>query len=78
MNRVLGSWIVDSGTTTPMCHDKHSIIKLYQLENPIDVVLGDGPALTAVERGEAVLDMVFPNGESKSCTLFDVLFHGIK
>ena len=28
----------------------------------------------AVRRGEVVLDMVIPNGESKSCTLHDVLY----
>ncbi len=35
-------------------------------------MLGDGRALTAVGRGEVVLDMILPNGESKSCTLEDV------
>ena len=68
------TWIVDSGATTHMCHDKQSFTNLYQLENPIDVVLGDGRALTAVGRGEVVLDMVLPNGESKLCTLCDVLY----
>ena len=38
------------------------------------MVLGDGQALTAVGRGEVVLDMVLPNGESRSCTLCDVLY----
>ena len=47
---------------------------LYQLQDPIDVVLGDGRALTAVGRGEAVLDMILPNGESRSCMLRDVLY----
>lgn len=28
----------------------------------------------AVGRGEVVLDMVLPKGESKSCTLHDVLY----
>ena len=68
------AWIVDSGATTHMCHDKQSFTNLYQLETPIDVVLGDGRALTAVGRGEVVLDMVLPNGESKLCTLCDVLY----
>jgi len=38
------------------------------------VVLGDGHSLTATGRGKAVLEMVLPNGESKSCTLYDVLY----
>ena len=37
-------------------------------------VLGDGRALTAVGGGEVVMNMVLPNGESKSCTLHDVSF----
>ena len=57
-----------------MYQDSKSFTTLHQLEDPIDVVLGDGRALTAVGRGEVVLDMVLPNGESKSCTLHDVLY----
>ena len=73
-SREQSTWIVDSGATTHMCHDRQSFTNLYQLENPIDVVLGDGRALTAVGRGEVVLDVVLPNGESKLCTLCDVLY----
>ena len=35
------AWIVDSGATSHMCRDKKSFSVLYQLEDPIDVVLGD-------------------------------------
>ena len=65
---------MDSGATCHMCRDEKSFISLYQLEDPIDVVLGDGRALTAVGRGKLVLDMLLPNGETKSCTLHDVLY----
>ena len=68
------AWIIDSGATCHMCQDSKSFTTLNQLQNPIDVVLGDGRALTSVGRGEVVLDMVLPNGESKSCTLHDVLY----
>ena len=68
------AWIVDSGATCHMCQDIMSFTTLYQLEDPIDVVLGDGRALTAVRRGDVVLDMILPNGESKACTLHDVLY----
>jgi hypothetical protein len=64
------TWIVDSWATTHRCHDKPSFTYLYQLDNPIDVLLRDGRALTAVGRGKVV---ILPNGESKSCTLCDVL-----
>ena len=68
------AWIVDSGATCHMCHNKNSFSALYELKEPIDVVLGDGHSLTATGRGKVVLDMVLPNGESKSCTLHDVLY----
>ncbi len=66
------SWIIDSGATTHMCHEKQSFVNLYQLENPIDVVLGDGRSLTAVAR-DVVLNMMLPSGESKSSKLCDFL-----
>ena len=68
------AWIMDSGAICHMCRDEKSFISLYQLEDPIDVVLGDGRAVTAVGRGKMVLDVLLPNGETKLCTLHDVLY----
>ena len=68
------SCIIDSGATTHMCHEKQSFVNLYQLENPIDVMLGDSRSLTAVARGDVVLNMMLPSGESKSSKLCDVLY----
>ena len=68
------TWIIDSGATSHMCADKKSFTTLYQLEDPIDVTVGDGRALTATGRGKVVLDIVLPNSKSKSCTLHDVLY----
>ena len=65
------AWIVDSGTTCHMCHDKKSFIALYQIKEPIDVVLGDGHSLTATGRGKVVLEVTLPNGESKSCQCWE-------
>ncbi len=49
--------------------------KLFTMLNePIDVVLGDRRALTATARGDVVLEMLLPNGQSKSCTLHEVLY----
>lgn len=67
------TWIIDSGATCNMCLNSYMFTTLYELEDPIDVVLGDGRALIAVGRGEVVLDMALPSGESKPCTLHDVL-----
>ena len=68
------AWIVDSGATSHMCRDSKLFTTLYQLEDSIDVVLGDGRALTAVGRGEVKLDMVLPSGQVRSCILCDVLY----
>ena len=68
------AWIVDSGATSHMCRNSKSFTTLYQLGDPVDVVLGDGRALTAVGRGKVELDIVLPNGKVKSCTLCDVLY----
>ena len=68
------AWIIDSGATSHICRDKKAFTTLYQLQDPIDMVLGDGRALTAIGRGDVMLNMLLPNGESKSCTLCDVLY----
>jgi len=67
-------WIVDSGATSHMCSNKKAFTTLYQLKEPIKVTVGDGRALTAVGRGDVVLDVELPNSESKSCTMHDVLY----
>ena len=56
-----------------MCHDNKWFTTLNQLQDPVDVVLGDRCALTATGKGKVVLDMILPNGESKSSTLHSVL-----
>ena len=68
------TWIINSGATCHMCLDSTQFATLHQLEDPIDIVLGDGRALVAVGKGEVVLDMVLPSGELKPCTLHDVLY----
>ena len=37
-------------------------------------MLGDGQALSAIGRGDVVLDIVLPNGEFNLSTLHDVLY----
>ena len=48
---------------------------LHQLEDLIDVMLGDGRALTAVGRGEVMLDMVLPNGSRVHCMMSSTCPH---
>ena len=57
-----------------MCHDSKWFTTLNQLQDPVDVVLGDRHALTATGKGKVVLVMILPNGESKSCTLHSVFY----
>ena len=66
---VSSEWIIDSGATSHMCSNKKAFVTLYQLEDPIKVTVGDGRALTAVGRGDVILNVELPNSESKLCTL---------
>ena len=69
------TWILHSGGTCHLCQDNRAFTtSFHKFEEPIEVVLGDGRALMAVGRGEVVLDCLLPNGESKLCTLHDVLY----
>ena len=52
------TWIVHSGATCHnMCHDRELFTDLYHLKDPLEVVLGDGHALTAAGKGNVMLDM---------------------
>ena len=68
------TWIIDSGATCHMCHDRKSFTTLYQLQEAINVMLGDRRMLTAVGKGKVALNMILPNGGSKLCTVHDVLY----
>ena len=69
------AWIIDSGATCHMCQDSMLFTTLYQLQDPIDVVLGDGRALTAARRGEVVLDMILPNGSrGRVCCVMSFMY----
>ena len=68
------TWIVDSGATCHMCHDRELFTELSHLKDPLEVVLGDGHELTAAGKGNVMLDMKLPNGKIKTCKLSDVLY----
>lgn len=65
-------WIVDSGTTTHMCNNRHLFREFHTLHHQPEVTLGDGHALKATGRGKVSLQMITPKGKVK-CTLHDVL-----
>ncbi len=68
-------WIVGSSATSHMCQDKEVFSTLKQLLKSVNIVLGDGRALQAAGKGDITLDMVLPNGESKLCTMHNVLYN---
>ena len=68
------SWIVDSGATGHMCHDKRLFVELHNLEKPLEVTLGDGYDLHAIGRGIVLLETKLPSGRTKKCKLQNVLY----
>ena len=69
----VGSWIVDSGATSHLCNDKSMFTVFDSLENPQEIVLGDGHTLDAVGIGDVVLNLVV-DGKIKKRQLRDVLY----
>ena len=53
-----------------MCNQETLFSGYQALQNPLNVVLGDGRSLQATGQGSVVLKMKLPNG---ACTLQDVL-----
>ena len=48
-------WIVDSGATCHICHDRSLFTELENLKKPLDIILGDGCTLNATECGTVIL-----------------------
>ena len=71
--RINGEWILDSGATCHMCNKQSMFNDLQVLSPPLSVTLGDGRDLKATGRGNVVLTMNLPQGNTKTCTLHDVL-----
>ena len=67
-------WIVDSGATCHICHDKALFTQLTSLRNVQEVTLGDGRNLRALGSGTVELELVLPNGEPQRKLLHDVLY----
>ena len=67
-------WIMDLMATCHMCHNDKLFSTLHNVADPIDVMLGDRHTLTAIGRGNVVLDMMLPNSEVKPCVLHDVVY----
>jgi len=68
------NWIVDSGATCHMCNNDKLFVNIHSLQQPLEIMLGDGHALEATGQGVVTLEMKLPNGKTRRCKLHDVLF----
>ena len=55
------------------CDDK-LFDKLHSLEQPLEVMLGDGYAVEATGRGTVVLEVTEVGGKASRCKLHEVLY----
>ena len=65
-------WIVDSGATSHVCHDRSLFTELQNLEKPLDIILGDGRTLNAT--GCSVIVMLESDSLKRKCKFYDVLY----
>ena len=67
-------WLVDSGATCHMCHDRSAFREWKKLQTPQQVALGDGYELEATAEGSVPMTTLLPNGETDRCVLGKVLY----
>ena len=66
-------WIIDSGATSHICSDRGLFVELKRLEQPLDVVLGDGRVLQTNHCGS--VNLCLKSGSlARRCKLHNVLF----
>ncbi|KAL1256499.1 hypothetical protein QQF64_012044 [Cirrhinus molitorella] len=70
----MDSWIVDSGATCHMYHDKKQFVEFISLEPPQEVTLGNGFSVEATGCGVVRLKMTLTDDKTKKCKLNDVLY----
>ena len=70
----LNKWIVDSGATCHMCCYDKLFDELHSLEQPLEVMLGDGYAAEATGRGTVVLELTEVGGKASRCKLHEVQY----
>ena len=66
-------WIVDSGATCHMCHDRSLYSEYAELEKPVQVSLGDGRKLEALGKGVVTVRAKSSTKKCKKLKLHDVL-----
>ena len=66
-------WIVDSGATCHVCHDRSLFTELENLKKPLDIILGDGRTLNATGCGTVIL-ILESDSLKRKCKFYDVLY----
>ena len=71
-------WIVDSGATSHVCHDRSLFTELQNLEKPLDIILGDGRTLNGRTLNAtgcgSVIVMLESDSLKRKCKFYDVLY----
>jgi len=70
----MGTWLIDSGASAHMTHDRNLLLNYHEFEKHSKVGLGDGSTVEAVGVGNVCVRMVFTGIESKKAVLYDVLY----
>ena len=68
-----GYFVLDSGATHHMVHDKSMFVNFEEI-NDVSIVVGDGGALPARGRGDVFVRMLLPQNTVKRCKLKNVLY----
>lgn len=66
-------WIVDSGATCHMCHDRAIFRSYHELEKPVKITLGDGRQVEALGQGDVSIKVKLRADKYKKLRLHDVL-----
>ena len=67
-------WLVDSGATSHMCNNRSLFKQVRDLDSAETITLGDGRNLEVKSVGTVELEVLLPDGSSRSCSLQRVLY----
>ena len=70
----MGKWLVDSGESSHMTHEKELLTDYREFEKPEKVGLGDGRSVEALGVGNVHLSMVFNVSDPKRTVVHQVLY----
>ena len=71
---VVTDWIVDSGASCHMSHDKSLFGQIRKFKEPKMITVGDGFKIKAIGEGVIYLDVKLPGGKVNHCRMSGVLY----